>query len=149
MSVNITDIRNSLNDALRSGEGLRVSVLRMLLSEINYRQIEVQHDLGEAEILDVIRKEVKKRKEAIESWKAAGRSEQVESEAAELEILEKYLPTLMSEEAVRQEIETMENIRGMTDFGKIMKELAPRFRGRADGQVVAKIVKEMTVGDGK
>lgn len=121
---------------------MRTSVLRMLVSELNYKQIDVQRDLTDEDVLVVIAKEVKKRKEAIESYTAAGRAESAAKEKQELEILQVYLPTLMTEAEVRAEIAKMEQLKGMTDFGQAMKIVSPMFKGRAEGGIVAKIVKE-------
>jgi uncharacterized protein YqeY len=88
----------------------------------------------------VVAKEVKKRKEAIESFKAGGRTEQANTEALELEILNSYAPVMMSEEEVRKEIGEM-NLTG--DMSSLMKVLAPKFKGKADLGLVSKIVKEV------
>lgn len=141
----IDQIKADLTGAMKSRDVGRLSVLRMLVSAINYRQIELQHDLSDEEILVVVAKEVKKRNEAIESYKAGGREEQAKTEADEAEVLKKYLPEMMGEEDLRSEIEKeMKNINveDTGDFGKVMRVISPLFRGKADGSVVAKIVKE-------
>lgn len=124
---------------MKSRETLKVSVLRMLLSELNYKQIDVQRELTQEDVVQVLNREAKKRREAIESYTAAGRGEQVQKERQELEILQAYLPKMMSEIEIEKEIEKMD-LPG--DFGQAMRVVAPIFKGRADGSLVAKLVHE-------
>lgn len=133
-------IKKDLVAAMKSGDTLSVSVLRMLVSGFGYKQIDVQHDLTDEEIMSVIASEAKKRREAVESFEKAGRSEQVEKEKQELEILRAYLPKMLTEEEIRNEILEIREIAGMKDFGQVMKIVAPMFKGKADGSLVAKIV---------
>ena len=133
-------IKADLMAAMKSGDGLKVSVLRMLSSEFNYKAIEVQRELTQEDILAVLNKEAKKRREAIDSFGKAGRPEQVEKEKKELEILSVYLPTLMSEDEVRAEIAKLDLPK---DFGQAMRMASPLFKGKADGGMVANIVKQI------
>jgi len=133
-------IKADLTLAMKSGDGLKVSVLRMLSSEFNYKAIEVQRELTQEDILAVLNKEAKKRREAIDSFGKAGRPEQVEKEKKELEILSVYLPTLMSEDEVRAEIAKLDLPK---DFGQAMRMASPLFKGKADGGMVANIVKQI------
>ena len=132
-------IKADLMAAMKSGDGLKVSVLRMLSSEFNYKAIEVQRELTQEDVLAVLNKEAKKRREAIESFEKAGRPEQVEKEKKELEILSAYLPTLMSEDEIKAEIAKLDLPK---DFGQAMRVAAPVFKGKADGSLVAKLVNE-------
>ena len=132
-------IKADLTLAMKSGDGLKVSVLRMLSSEFNYKAIEVQRELTQEDVLAVLNKEAKKRREAIDSFGKAGRPEQVEKEKKELEILSVYLPTLMSEDEVRAEIAKLDLPK---DFGQAMRMASPLFKGKADGGMVNRIVKE-------
>lgn len=84
-------IKTDLIDALKKGEALRVSTLRLLLSEVNYKKIDVQRELTDEDVIVVIQKEAKKRREAIESYILGNRPEQAESEKKEQEILQSYL----------------------------------------------------------
>ena len=133
-------IKADLTLAMKSGDGLKVSVLRMLSSEFNYKAIEVQRELTQEDVLAVLNKEAKKRREAIDSFGKAGRPEQVEKEKKELEILSVYLPTLMSEDEVRAEIAKLDLPK---DFGQAMRMASPLFKGKADGGMVANIVKQI------
>jgi len=142
-------LQSDLILALKAGESLRVSVLRMLLSEINYKKIAVQRDLTDTDIVDVIQKEVKKRREAIESYNQAGRTEQANTEKQEMEILQAYLPKQMNEKDLRIEIEKEINKLDeatKSNFGQVMKVVLPLFKGKADGALVAAIVREYVSG---
>ncbi|HBC72452.1 MAG: hypothetical protein UX91_C0003G0007 [Candidatus Amesbacteria bacterium GW2011_GWB1_47_19] len=139
----IDRIKTDLTTAMKAGEGLRVLVLRMVLSEANYRQIDVQRELTDEDIHGVLAREVKKRREAIASFKAGNRQEQADIETKELEILQEYMPAQMTPEEIRSKILEMEEIKGVKDFGRMMKVVAPIFKGKADGAVVAGVVKEL------
>lgn len=133
-------IRLDLTSSMKASEALKTSVLRMLLSELNYKKIEVQRELEDADVILVLQKEAKKRREAIDAYTKGGRTEQANVEAQELEILQAYLPKQMSEQEVKDEILKM----GLTgEFGVAMRQVSPVFKGRADGQMVARIVKEV------
>jgi uncharacterized protein YqeY len=139
-------IKKDLFASMKAGDSLRTSVLRMLLSEMNYKQIELQRELNEADILGVISREVKKRKEAIESFTAGGRTQQAAGEEQEMAMLKSYLPQQMSEEEIRKEVmKITERLSDQekTNFGLVMKVVAPELKGRADGALVAKIVKDI------
>lgn len=136
-------IRSDLTTAMRTGDALRVSVLRMVLSAFNYKKIDLQRDLTEVDEMAVVQNEAKKRREAIESYRAGGRKEQEEQEAKELEILQSYLPKQMSEKEIEIEIRKLEL---PADFGQAMKIVSPMFKGKADGGLVARIVKEIVSG---
>lgn len=125
---------------MKAGEALRVSVLRMALSAFNYKKIEVQRDLSEADEAAVVQNEAKKRREAIESYRAGGRAELEEQEREELEMLQAYLPKQMNEIEIEREIGKLDLPK---DFAAAMKIAVPMFKGRADGRVVADIVRRV------
>ena len=133
-------VKTDLVAAMKSGQALKLSVLRMVSSELNYRKIEVQRELTDEDVVVVLNKEAKKRREAIASYNAANRPEQAKKEEEELAILQAYLPALMSEEEVRAELAKMD-LPG--DFGGAMRVAAPIFKGRAEGGMVAEIVRQV------
>lgn len=136
----LTDkLKSDLTDATKSGDTVRRDTLRLLLSALNYKKIDLQHDLTDDEVLAVISIEAKKRRESITVFEANNRPELATSEKAELSILEAYLPKQMSEEEIKQELSKLDLPK---DFGQAMKIVAPLFKGRADGKLVAKIVNE-------
>lgn len=133
-------LKAELTAALRAGEVLKLSVLRMLVSELGYKQIEVQRDLTDEDVVVVLNKEAKKRREAIESFTRGNRPEQAQKEQQELEILQAYMPKMMGEEEIKAELSKMDLPK---DFGQAMRIAAPVFKGRAEGGMVARIVKEV------
>ena len=136
----LTDkLKLDLTDATKSGDAVRRDTLRLLLSAMNYKQIDLQHDLSDEEVLAVINSEAKKRRESILAYETNNRPELAVSEKAELLVLESYLPKQLSEEEIRAEIATLDL---PSDFAGSMKIVAPLFKGRADGKLVAKIINE-------
>lgn len=134
-------IKADLHASIMASSVVRRDTLRMLTSELNYKRIEVQRDLVDADVIAVIQKEVKKRNEAIISWEAANRLDSANKEREELNILQVYLPTQMTEEEIRKQIVESRMLEGIKDFAQAMKIASPAFRGRADGRLVADIVK--------
>lgn len=131
-------VKADLHASTLASDVLRRDTLRMLVSELNYKQIEIQKDLTDADVIAVIQKEVKKRNEAIISWEASGRTESANKEHEELGILQKYVPAQMTEEEIKAELIKMNLPK---DFAQAMKIASPAFRSRADGKLVADIVK--------
>ncbi len=142
---NADHIKADLTSAMKSGDALKVSVLRMLTSALGYKRIDVQRELTIEDVVAVVQNEAKKRREAIESFAKAGREESVAKEKQELEILQVYMPKLMSEEEVRDEVTKILSNQDIKDFGQTMKLISPMFKGRADGGVVAEIVRNITL----
>jgi uncharacterized protein len=135
-------IQQDIVSAMKAGQALKLSVLRMVSSELNYKKIEVQRELTDEDVVLVLRKEAKKRTEAIVAYESAGRSESATQESQELGILQSYLPVQMSEEQLKDQISKLKELEGITDFGQAMRIVSPLFKGKADGGLVAKIVKE-------
>ncbi len=141
-------IRGDLLAALKSGDQPKVGALRFLLSAIHNAEISKGKDavLTEEELIEVLRKQARQRCESIEAYEKGGRSDLVEQERRELEIVGGYLPRMLSEEEIRPLIEeTIKEVgaKGSSDMGKVMGALMPKVKGKADGAVVSKIVKEM------
>jgi uncharacterized protein YqeY len=142
----LAKIKQDLNLALRAGDTLRLSVLRMVVSAVGYKQIEVQRELGDEDVLDVLKREAKKRREAIDSYTAAGRAEQAATEAAELAILNEYLPKQLGEDQVRQKVKEFKQQLGTVDYVGLIKVTMKELKGLADGAIIAKVVREETNG---
>lgn len=149
-------IHQDLNEALKSKEELKTSVLRLLSSSILNKEKEKRYKSGGAEdvpltdeeIIDVIFSEAKKRKEAIDLYEKGGRQELAKKEKDELEILQKYLPEQLSEEELKKLVKTAVARTGakeQKDMGKVMGVLMQQVKGRADGSLISKIVKESLV----
>lgn len=147
-------IRQNLNEALKSKEELKTSVLRLLSSSILNKEKEKRYKSGEAqdvsladeEVLDVISFEAKKRRESIIEFQKGGRDDLVNKEKAELEILQKYLPEQLKEEELKKiskEAVAKAGAKELKDMGKVMAVLMPQVKGRADGNLVSKIIKDL------
>ena len=139
-----TTILNDLKQAMKAKEPIRVSVLRMLVAALKNAEIEKGQELVEVEVNKVVEKEAKKRKEAIEMYQKASRSELVEKEKQELEVLQNYLPKKMSkEEVVAKVIKLKDGGKLGSNFGEAMKVAMVAFKGQADGKMVAEAIREV------
>jgi hypothetical protein len=154
-------ISQDFKDAFKAKEEKRVGVLRMLNASIKNREVEKrtklskvqtpgdlekESQLNDEETMVVIASEAKRRKDSIEQFKSGGRPELTAQEEQELKILEAYLPAQMSEEELRSIVaESIKESNALSsqDLGKVMKVLMPRVKGKADGGLVSKIVKEL------
>ncbi|MFN2321238.1 MAG: GatB/YqeY domain-containing protein [Dermatophilaceae bacterium] len=143
-------VQSDLHDAMRAKDKVRASTLRMVLTSITNEEVAGEHrDLTDDEVLKVIAKEAKKRKEASTAYADAGRSELVAQEEAELAILETYLPAQLDDDAIRAivaEAITETGATGMPQMGQVMKVAQARIAGRADGGRVAAMVKKSLLG---
>ena len=141
-------LQEELKQAMKNQQELSKSVLRMLLSAITYYEINkggAGYEATDEDVLVVIDKQVKQRKDSIEQFEKAGRQELADKEKEEMTLLEKYLPEQMSEEDVRSIVkETIATMGTVTvaDMGKVMGQVMPKVKGKADGNVVGKIVRE-------
>jgi uncharacterized protein YqeY len=139
-------IREALKEALKRRQAIEVATLRLLLAEIKNAEIAQQKPADDNKVLDVIAKEVKRRRESIEAFKRGNRSDLVAQEEAELAILMSYLPEQMSREeimaAARQVVDAV-GAKGPSDKGKVMSQLMPQLKGKADGKEVSEIVSEV------
>ena len=146
----ISPLKQKLNDdlkeALRSGDKLRRSVIRLLMASIKNAEIARQTILEDADILGIISKEIRQRHESIEAFKQGNRQDLVVQEEAELAILENYLPQQMTREeiieAARLIIEEV-GAQGPGDKGKVMPKLIAQLKGRADGREINTVVTEL------
>lgn len=144
------DLKKKINDdvkaAMKSGDTVRRATLRLLLSAINNAEIAKQAALDNADILGLIAKEVKNRQESIDAFKQGNRPDLVEKEAAEQAILKAYLPAQLSRDevvAAAREVIAAVGAAGPGDKGRVMKELMPKLKGRADGKEINEVVTEL------
>jgi uncharacterized protein YqeY len=139
-------VKGELKEALKRQERTEVSTLRLLLSEINNAEIAEQKPLDDSKVLDVIAKEAKRRRESIEAFKQGKRNDLVAQEEAELNVLMGYLPKQMSHEeiiAAAREVVDAVGAAGPGDKGKIMSQLMPQLKGKADGKEVSDVVSQL------
>lgn len=135
---------------MKAHDETRTSTLRLLLSAFNYEKIDKQHDLTDEEELVVIRREAKKRKEAIEMYTKAGASDRAAKEAAELTILAEYLPPEMEEEELIKLVdEAVSQVKpaGISDMGKVIGLVKSKV-ANADGGKIAELVKQKLISVG-
>ncbi|HEX8931893.1 MAG TPA: GatB/YqeY domain-containing protein [Patescibacteria group bacterium] len=141
-------LQAELKQSMLARDSEKTSVLRMLISAIGYFEIQkggAGYDATEEDVLSVIQKEAKQHRDSIEQFKAASRPELVEKEEKELALLQKYLPEQMGEEEIRKLVTEAIAKTGATnpaDMGKVMGALMPATKGKADGSLVSKIVRE-------
>ena len=156
-------MQQDLKDSLKGGRQVEVSVLRMIISAVNNREtekrtkiwkekpeskieaLEKESRLTNEEVLEVLFFEVKKRKEACAEYEKGGRTDLIEQEKREIEIIQRYLPEQLSEEEIKKlarEVIDKVCATEQKDMGKVMAELMPKVKGKADGSLVSKIVKE-------
>ncbi len=140
-----------LKTGLRSGDKLRVSVIRLLTALIKNREVEKRGPLTDAEVIQAISSSCKQRQEAMEQFRQGRRQDLVDKEAAELGILQSYLPSpLTPEELQAMVLEAIREVQAASpkEMGKVMAALMPKVTGRADGKVVNTLVREALVKSG-
>ena len=137
-------IESAMRDAMRGRDGRRTSTLRMAMAAAHNRQIELGRALSDDEMVDVLSRQVKQRRESIEQFRAGGREETAQTEEAEAAILVEFLPRQMSAEeldgAVAQAVAET-GAMGPSDMGRVMGAVMPRIKGRADGKAVSEAVR--------
>jgi uncharacterized protein YqeY len=141
-----TQLENALREAMRSGNDVRKQTIRMALSAIKFTEIEKGKPVDEAGISAILQKEIKSRREAIQDAEKAHRADLVEDNKAEIDVLESFLPKQLSDLEIQELVETAiseTQANGMADMGKVMKVLVPRLQGRAPGDRVSQIVRQM------
>jgi uncharacterized protein YqeY len=138
----------SLKEAMVAKDEFKTSVLRMIISAIRNKEIEKKgkgQQLTDDDVLDVLRKEVKKRKEASTMYQSAGRQESADAEERELQFIETFLPAQMPQEKIEEiVVEVLKEFSSPTqkDFGAIMKKVMAKVAGQADGSVVGEVIKK-------
>lgn len=140
-----TRLGEDFKQALRSGDKLRVSVIRLLMALIKNREVEKRGPLTDAEVLQAIVASCKQRQDAIEQYRQGKRQDLADKESAELKILQSYLPKpLTSEELRAMVLEAIGEVQATSvkEMGKVMGVLMPRVTGRADGKMVNTLVRE-------
>ncbi len=143
------EIKEAMKAAMKSGDRLALSALRLVLSALHNEEIRLRRELTTEEIHRTITTLCKQRTEAIELFRKGGRAELAEKEEAELRVLQQFLPQPFSENEVRNLIKvSIDEVgaKNIQDLGKVMKQLMPRVSGRADGKRVNELAKELLGG---
>ena len=139
-------IQSDMYAAMKSGDKHKTGTLRVALSKLKDKKIEKREDLSDVEALKIIQNLVKQRKEAADIYKENGRNDLMENENAELEILNVYLPKMMSEYDLRvlvKKVVEETGTSGLSDIGKVMPAVMKLSAGKADGKMAQSIVKEL------
>ena len=137
-------IQNDMKISLKNGEKVKANTLRLLISKLKNKAIEVRSSLDDKQILQVIQKTAKQHKESIRMYKDGNREDLVKQEQTELDIVEEYLPSMMSEEEVNTVVESIIQETGattMADFGKVMPQVMKKGAGKIDGSIAQSILK--------
>lgn len=134
-----------MKEAMKSKDSVKLGTIRGVMSAVKNQEIDLKKELSEEEILTIVSREVKKRKEAAVLYEKGNRPELKDKEIQEMKILQAYLPEQVSEKDLRrriQEVIAETGAEGMKDFGKIMKTLVPEFKGKADNSLIKELANE-------
>jgi hypothetical protein len=141
-----TDIESAMRAAMKAREAVRVSTLRLAMAAAHNRQIELGHELTDAEVVEVLDRQVKQRRESIELYRKGGRPELADAEEAELAVLREFLPEPLTDaelERLARAAVAATDAKGPTDMGRVMGALVPQTKGRADGKAVSDLVRRL------
>ena len=136
----------AMRDAMRARDEQRTQTLRMAMAAAHNEKIAKRRDLTDDEVVDVLTKQVKQRRESIAMYRDAGREDRAESEEAEAAILAEFMPQQLSEAEVEELARAAISETGAAssaDLGRVMGSLSPRTRGRADGRLVSEVVRRL------
>jgi uncharacterized protein len=142
-------LQEAVKAALKGGDALKVSTLRLLLAAVHNEEIRLRKELGTEEIQKVVATLSKQRSEAIQLYRKGGRDDLAQKEEAELKILQEFLPQPLTEqeaEALIRESIAESGARGVQDLGKVMKQVMPKVSGRIDGKRVNELAKALLAG---
>ena len=142
---------SDMKEAMRAKEAgkLRLTVIRMVRASIKNAEINNKRDLNDEEVLEILAREVKQRRDALPEYEKANRQDMVDNLKEEIKILQEYLPEQLTEAEITQLVqEAIEQVGANSpkDMGKVMGNLMPKVKGKADGKLVNKIVKDLLLG---
>ncbi|MEK6563343.1 MAG: GatB/YqeY domain-containing protein [Candidatus Binatota bacterium] len=143
------EIQDAMKAAMKGGDRLTLSALRLLLSALHNEEIKERRELSPEEIIKIISSLCKQGQESIAYFRKGGRSDLLEKEEAELAVFRRLLPEALSEEEVRALIRsTIEEVgaKGVQDLGKVMKQIMPKVTGRTEGKRVSELAREILGG---
>ncbi|UJF35075.1 GatB/YqeY domain-containing protein [Paenibacillus hexagrammi] len=138
-------LNEDMKQAMKSQDKFKLSVIRMVRSTIKNSEIELKRTLDDNEVLDVLTREIKQRKDSLQEFEKAGRDDLAENLKAELVVLSAYMPQQLSEEEVKAIVQqTIQQVGASSkaDMGKVMNALMPQVKGRADGKLINQLVQQ-------
>lgn len=145
MSELFKKLQEDMKNSLKSGDKDRLSTIRMLISEIKKVQIDSKKEITDEDVISILQKYLKQRKEAYSQYSSAGREDLAQKELFEIKIVQEYLPQPLSEEELSNIVDQVIKELGAVsqkDMGKVIKAVMERVKGRAEGSVVSGIVKQ-------
>ncbi|HEX4560601.1 MAG TPA: GatB/YqeY domain-containing protein [Gemmatimonadales bacterium] len=134
-------LRAAMNEARKSRNSARTLLFSTILADLKNSDIALGHEPSDPEAVEVLRRGVKRRTESVEQYGKGGRQDLADKEAAEIKMLEEFLPALADPEEIRAAVRAA-IAAGSKDLGKVMGAMMPQFKGRADGKIINQIVRE-------
>ena len=144
-SSTVDEIKSDMKEAMKAGDKEEVSTLRMIISSLNNAEIDKGGDLDDEDVIDVLSKEAKQRRESIDAYREGGRDDRADKEERELELIQHYLPDQLSDEEAEQLVEEVIEETGAetkADMGRVMGQVMPEVKGRYEGSKIKEIVLE-------
>lgn len=142
----IERLNEDMKQAMKSQDRFRLSVIRMVRSSIKNAEIDRKRSLEDHEVLDILQRELKQRKESLQEYEKAGREDSVQNLNSEIDILQAYLPKQLTEEEIKaivQETMLETGASSKADMGKLMAALMPKVKGKADGRLVNQVAGQL------
>ncbi|KEO83801.1 GatB/YqeY domain-containing protein [Tumebacillus flagellatus] len=138
-------LTNDMKQAMKDKDKVRLSVIRMIRTAMKNQEIDSQKPLSDEDIITIMNRELKQRRDSLQAFEAGGRQDLVEDTQAEIAVLIEYLPEQLSEDEIRtivKEVVASTGATGKADMGKVMAALMPKVKGRADGKLVNQVVSQ-------
>lgn len=138
-------LQEDLKSSMKNKDTVRKSVVTLIRASIKQFEVDNRVELDDEEILDIVAKQMKQRRDALAEFSKANREDLVKETEAEIEVLKEYLPQQLSEEELSKVIQDTISELGATsmkDMGKVMSALTPKTKGRADGKIISELVKK-------
>ncbi|WP_424766705.1 GatB/YqeY domain-containing protein [Paenibacillus sp. sgz302251] len=145
--MNLSDrLTDDMKQAMKNQDKFKLSVIRMMRASVKNLEIDLKRPLDDNEVLDILSREIKQRKDSLQEFKKAGRDDLVADLAVEIEIISQYLPEQLTEEEIQEIVtQTIHELGASSkaDMGKVMNALLPKTKGRADGKLVNQFVQQL------
>lgn len=138
-------LNNDMKQAMKDKDKVRLSVIRMVRTAMKNLEIDAKRELSDEDIITIMNRELKQRRDSLQAFEAGGRQDLVEETNSEIQVLMSYLPEQLSEDEVRaivKEVIAATGATGKSDMGKVMSALMPKVKGRADGKLVNQVVSQ-------
>ncbi len=143
-------LKSDMKDAMRAKDKIKLSTIRMIMSLVKNAEIEKRGELTDEEVVSLLQKYAKQRRESIEMYEKGGRQDLVDKEKSELLIVESYLPEQLDENEIKNIVKSViaeVGASSVRDMGKVMQAVMPKLKGRADGSIVNRVVRELLSGE--